>query len=65
MTENLQPCKNPECDRKTAGADYCCGYCSQAHWDGYEIHESGPLSHSEGCNVRHARRSAACPKGAK
>ncbi len=56
--EQLKPCMNPACERKTAGADFCCGPCSQAYRDGYEIHESGPLAHSEGCNKRHALRSA-------
>lgn len=50
------------CDRvvRTRG-QYCCTACDMAAGNNsrnevYEIHESGPLGHSEGCNARHAER---------
>ena len=59
MDEQLKPCDNPECERFTAiGIRYCCGACGQAHIDHYEIHDSGTLAHSDGCNERFAKRLA-------
>lgn len=58
MRERLVPCKNPLCERKTAGALYCCSQCASAHEGRYEIHEDGPLAHSEGCNARWSERQA-------
>ncbi len=59
MTPNprLHACTNPLCERQTT-ALYCCGPCDVAHAKRYEIHEDGPLGHSESCNARHAERSA-------
>lgn len=53
-----QPCGNPLCRRHTrVGIRYCCPACGSAHEGRYEIHESGPLGHSETCNQRYAERS--------
>lgn len=52
----LSKCRNPLCDRLTTAA-YCCGPCAQAHEGKYEIHQDGPLGHSEPCNQRHKERS--------
>jgi len=50
-------CDNPECGRIVGvGTLYCCGPCATAHTDGYEIHEDGPLGHSDGCDQRQAER---------
>ena len=58
MNDELKKCDNPECSRLVRkGVEYCCAPCRQAREDGYEIHESGPLGHSEGCNRRHEERS--------
>lgn len=46
-------CRNPLCERRVTVALYCCAPCAMAHDGGYEIHETGPLAHSEGCNKRH------------
>lgn len=54
---NLATCRNPLCDRRTT-ALYCCGSCATAHEGKYEIHESGPLGHSDACNQRHAERGS-------
>lgn len=50
----LHQCRG--CERRTT-ALYCCHACSLAHEGKYEIHESGILGHSDGCNERHAERS--------
>ncbi len=65
------PCANPNCDRwvSTSVANpYCCGGidpihagCKTAHegiGEGgtYEIHEDGPLGHSDFCNDRAKER---------
>jgi hypothetical protein len=55
MNQPLKKCDNPECNRRTT-AMYCCGSCNQAHQNHYEIHESGVLGHSEGCDERHRER---------
>lgn len=47
----LKKCENPLCDRLTT-AVYCCHQCDLAHERKYEIHENGPLAHSETCNTR-------------
>lgn len=58
MNEILKQCDNPECKRRTKfGILFCCSPCSAAYYGKYEIHEAGPLAHSEGCNRRHADRS--------
>lgn len=49
------------CDRMTA-ADYCCPACELAHSGNYEIHETGPLAHSDLCNARHLQRGVMYPK---
>jgi hypothetical protein len=53
MTEEFQliKCLNDLCMRKVkASVAYCCHPCSRAHEGNYEIHEDGPLGHSEWCN---------------
>ncbi len=47
----LSPCRNKLCERTTT-ALYCCGRCVDASEGRYEIHEDGPLSHSDKCNER-------------
>jgi hypothetical protein len=54
----LRWCKTPNCPRLTT-AEHCCGACATAREGRYEIHESGPLAHSEACDERHRRRSEA------
>jgi len=55
-------CDNPECGRIVGvGTLYCCGPCATAHTDGYEIHEDGPLGHSDGCDQRQAEREKEKP----
>lgn len=51
----LHPCATPGCGRPTT-SDHCCTPCWSAHDGRYEIHEVGPLAHSEGCEERTARR---------
>jgi hypothetical protein len=55
------PCMNPDCDRwisPSVADPYCCGACRTADQgiggDGnrFEVHEDGPLGHSEFCNQR-------------
>lgn len=58
----LHRCGNPLCDRLTT-ADHCCSPCASAREGHYEIHEAGPLAHSEGCNERAARRTRAVGSG--
>lgn len=53
----LKPCRNSLCSRKVKNALYCCAMCARAHDQHYEIHEDGPLSHSDTCDQRHAERS--------
>lgn len=49
----LRKCENHLCDYWLIGsALYCCGGCARAHEGRYEIHESGPLGHSENCAKR-------------
>src|SRR3972149_4683302 len=51
----LKPCNNPLCNRRTSLSSlFCCAACGQAFEDHYEIHETGILAHSDGCNQRHA-----------
>lgn len=58
MTE-LKPCDNELCDRLTSSrAAYCCGGCAAADKGRYEIHEAGPLGHTQDCHQRHAERSS-------
>lgn len=58
MIQKYQKCENPLCDRLVKiGIAYCCGACGDANDGHYEIHESGPLGHSEFCNQRHSERS--------
>lgn len=53
----LKKCTNELCRRavKTSVA-YCCASCDRAAERGYEIHETGLLGHTEGCEIRHAER---------
>lgn len=43
-------CPNPECARKVFDGEFCCEPCKHAFDNHYEIHESGRLGHTEGCN---------------
>lgn len=52
--EPVVKCRNPLCDRFTGQMNYCCPACANAHYGRYEIHESGPLGHSEKCNLTHS-----------
>lgn len=45
-------CANPECDRNSGRALYCCRGCTLAHEGHYKIHEDGLLGHSEQCQKR-------------
>lgn len=61
--EFLRLCTNPLCDRAVAAnslgerrAEYCCTACWEAHRGRYEIHEDGPLAHSNGCDMRWQER---------
>lgn len=47
-------CRNSLCDRTTDLMAYCCPACAHAQYGRYEIHESGPLGHSEKCNLTHS-----------
>lgn len=50
-------CTNPECDRLVDFLlQYCCAKCERAYLEGYEIHESGILGHSDACNTQHTSR---------
>lgn len=51
----LTKCGNRNCDRLTT-ADYCCEACRIADEGRYEIHETGPLAHSEPCDKRNEQR---------
>lgn len=54
MPDDRKPCDNELCDRDTSsGAKYCCDGCARADEGQYEIHESGFLGHSPGCDERH------------
>lgn len=54
---DLHKCETPDCLRLvSAGSAHCCGACALAAAGKYEIHESGPLGHSEWCNERAAER---------
>lgn len=52
-----QKCSNPECERLVGvSIQYCCGSCAFAHKQKFQIHEDGPLGHTESCNERHEER---------
>lgn len=57
FTFEFKKCTNKLCERriKTSVA-FCCHPCSRAEEKGYEIHESGPLGHTQDCNERHKDR---------
>lgn len=49
----MRPCKNPLCLYWLIGsAQYCCQTCWKADAGKYEIHEDGPLGHTELCARR-------------
>jgi hypothetical protein len=51
LSVKLDTCVNPLCDRLApVGQQYCCPPCNLAHDGRFEIHETGPLGHSVGCN---------------
>lgn len=53
----LTACQNKLCRRKvSAGSAFCCSGCRAADELHYEVHEDGPLGHSEGCDERMAER---------
>lgn len=50
-----EPCANPLCDRwvsPSVADPYCCPACRKAHDGKYEIHEDGPLGHSDFFNQK-------------
>jgi hypothetical protein len=50
-------CNNPMCQRiTTIRSAFCCAACGAANDGRYEIHEDGPLGHSNSCNERHLER---------
>ncbi len=57
-------CRNELCDRVVRRLGmHCCGGCRMAGGDNprgvvYEIHETGPLSHGDGCDGKWAARLA-------
>lgn len=52
-SRQLKKCEG--CERLTS-ALYCCPACETAHAGRFEIHESGPLSHSDTCDQRNTKR---------
>lgn len=53
MMIEFHKCRKPDCFRKVSiGSMYCCGPCDYADQKGFELDESGPLGHSDGCNHR-------------
>ncbi len=57
MAQELKPCDNIECERMVRiGCVFCCLPCRLANRK-YEIHESGILAHSPGCNERLEQRT--------
>lgn len=59
--QKLQKCATPDCDRRTT-ANHCCAPCATAHEGHYEIHETGLLAHSAGCEERTRERERdQCP----
>jgi hypothetical protein len=51
-----QKCANPVCMHQVRnGVRYCCAACDLAHAGNYDIHDAGPLAHSQACmnNYRH------------
>lgn len=58
IPEGFKVCDKPDCDRLTqVRFAFCCHGCTLAADGEYEIHEDGPLGHSEKCNERHRERS--------
>lgn len=56
MSEVMTPCK-AGCGRlKPAEYEFCCHGCTMAADGGYEVHESGPLGHTERCEEREKQR---------
>jgi len=51
----IYDCANPACRQKVSWALYCCAGCRLAHEGGYEVHEDGPLGHSDICKGRGTR----------
>jgi hypothetical protein len=53
-------CTNTLCLRQIReSVKYCCYACELAHQGSYEIHETGPLSHSVACDDQADRRGPA------
>jgi len=59
--QRFKPCINPDCDRwvsPSVADPYCCGSCRTAdqgignNGQRFEIHEDGPLGHSDFCNSK-------------
>lgn len=53
--DDLRPCANHLC-RGLVIVGFCCPPCALAAQNGYEIHEDGPLGHSETCMARQRAR---------
>lgn len=57
MSNDLHKCETPDCLRLVSpGSAHCCTACTLAAAGKYEIHESGPLGHSQWCDERAAER---------
>ncbi len=57
MNDDYKKCDKPDCGRKVkVGVLYCCAACALADERGHEVHETGPLAHSPGCEARHRDR---------
>lgn len=55
-------CTKPDCFRKVKkGIAYCCNPCSYADEHKFEIHDSGPLAHTQDCNDRDTLRGTISP----
>jgi hypothetical protein len=53
-------CDGSACPRRVSiGLTYCCASCQMASQHHYEIHDDGPLGHSDLCNARHLERGPA------
>lgn len=51
--DELTACSNTLCKRKVPEmVAYCCTGCRLADERHYEVHEDGPLGHSQYCNER-------------
>lgn len=60
--QNFDKCSKPDCMRKVKkGIAFCCHPCSYAAEKKFEIHDDGPLGHTEDCNQRDKERGSIDP----